>query len=272
MEQAERKVVHRAQYDNHLVEVIDRGDERFLIFAGHIVQSSMSINQPERLTLSYTRYMMAALLAGTCPEKVLIVGLGAGSLLRFLNFHFPNCLIDGIDNAADIISLSREYFHLPDKPEITIHCCDGYDFLADLPAEHRYDLILVDAFDAEGMSRTVYRSEFFALCREHLTQKGLISLNLWSGNSDRLDEVRQDVGSWFSATVEMPVPKRGNVICLGRNSEPIWPILRKNRSDLEALSEKYGINFKAIINVCLKNNLGFIQRLSYRFNKNNWNN
>ncbi|MBE0582205.1 MAG: hypothetical protein IH612_00425, partial [Desulfofustis sp.] len=101
MGQAEKKVVHRAQYDNYLVEVIDRGDERFLIFAGNIVQSSMSISKPERLTLSYTRYMMAALLAGTCPEKVLIVGLGAGSLLRFINYHFPNCLIDGIDNAAD---------------------------------------------------------------------------------------------------------------------------------------------------------------------------
>ena len=227
MGQAERKVVHRAQYDNHLVEVIDRGDERFLIFAGTIVQSSMSIKKPERLTLSYTRYMMAALLANTCPEKVLIIGLGAGSLLRFINYHFPDCLIDGIDNAADIINLSRKYFQLPDKPGIAIHCCDGYDFLADLPAEHRYDLILVDAFDAQGMSTTVYRSEFFALCRGHLTQKGIISLNLWSGNRDRLDEVREDVGYWFSSTVELPVPKRGNVICLGRNNESIWSMLKR---------------------------------------------
>ncbi len=150
----QKEIVHRAQYNNHLVEVIDRGDERFLIFAGNIVQSSMSIKKPERLTLSYTRYMMAALLANTCPEKVLIVGLGAGSLLRFINYHFPDCLIDGIDNAADIINLSRKYFYLPDKPEIAIHCCDGYDFLAGLPDEHRYDLILVDAFKAQGMSTT----------------------------------------------------------------------------------------------------------------------
>lgn len=271
MRQTEKKIVHRAQYDNHLVEVIDRGDERFLIFAGNIVQSSMSIKKPERLTLSYTRYMMAALLANSNPEKVLIVGLGAGSLLRFINYHLPGCLIDGIDNAADIINLCRRYFHLPDKPEITIHCCDGYDFLAGLPAEHRYDLILVDAFDTQGMATTVYRSEFFALCCEHLTRNGIISLNLWSGNRGRLDEVREDISSWFSTTLELPVPKRGNVICLGRNNQSIWSMLKKNRSDLETLSEKFSINFRTITNICLKNNLGFFQRLSHRFNKSDWN-
>jgi len=262
-----RKVVHRAHYNNHLVEVIDKGDERSLVFAGNVVQSSMSIKTPYSLSLSYTRYMMAALLLNEFPEKVLVVGLGAGSLLRFINYHFPHCLIDAIDNSAHVINLSRKYFNLPDRPEISIHCCDGYDFLSALSSEQTYDLILVDAFDANGMSATVYRPDFFDLCGDHLKQGGIISLNLWSGNSERLGEVKEDIGSRFASIVEIPVPKRGNVICLGRNDKLIWSMLRKNRSDLDRLSDRFSINFKAIVNICLKSNLNFFQRLSHRFSE-----
>jgi spermidine synthase len=265
MRPTERTIIHRNHDDNHLVEIIDRGDERSLVFAGNVLQSAMSLKTPHSLSLSYTRYMMAALLLNEQPENVLVVGLGAGSLLHFINYHFPHCLVDGIETSAHIINLCKKYFFLPETPALSIHCLDGYDFLADLPNKKKYDLILVDAFDADGMAATVYRSDFFALCCEHLTSGGIVSLNQWSGNRERLEEVKFDIEAQFESSVELPVPKRGNVICLARNNEPIWPMLKKSRSELTLLSDRFSIDFKAIINVCRKNNLSFFQRLSHRF-------
>lgn len=259
----QRNVIYRGHNDNQLIEVIDSGDVRSLYFSGNVLQSAIFLSKPQSLALSYTRFMLAPLLFNDAPEKILIVGLGAGSLLHFLYHYFPESSIDAIDSSAHIIELAREHFSLPQTPEISVHCCDGYDFLADLPGSHGYDLILVDAFDADGMAPSIYRAGFFELCRFHLQASGLISLNLWSGNAGRLVEVKEDLAATFGSVIKLPVPKRGNVICLAGNEADIWQLVKRSRAELDQLKSRFEINFKPIVNSCLKNNLTIAQRFSH---------
>lgn len=258
----DRKVVHRGHYRNNLVEVIDRGDERSLLFAGSVVQSAMSISSPQSLVLSYTRYMMAPLLIDESPRRALVIGIGAGSLLRYISHHLPQCRVDAIDCSAHIIKLARGYFHLPDKETVAIHCRDGFDFLRERVPDDRYDLILIDAFDAGGMSLSIYRPEFFALCRDHLQPEGAASINLWSGDKNRMAAVAEAIGAHFASLVNMPVPNRGNVVCLAGKEDTLARLFERNRLEIETLSERFDLDFKAIMKVCSKNNLGLFQRLN----------
>lgn len=260
-----RRIVHRDHWHNLLVEIIDTGDERSLFFGGDVLQSSMSLSVPYRLVLSYTRYMMAALLINESPVRVLVIGVGAGSLVRFLYHHLPTCRIDGIDNASPIIQLARGFFQLPVNDRLTIHCRDGYDYLRDQQTPRAYDLILLDAFDGAGMAASVYRHQCFELCRRHLQPGGVLSVNLWSGDTARMAAVRHDIADCFGAMLTMPVPNRGNVVCLAGRQDDIGRVVTMNRHDLNRLSDRFGIDFRLIVGLCRKNNLTRWQRLSRFF-------
>lgn len=212
--------------------------------------------------------MMISLLFNECPDRILLVGLGAGSLLHFLSHHFPHCRIEAIDNSAGVIDLAREYFQLPDRPEISIHHRDGYRYLADRGGDEAgYDIILIDAFDTRGMARSIYRADFLDLCRTHLQNNGTICMNLWSGDKNRLTEVKEDVAGAFQDVAVVPVPKRGNMICIGRKNQSIWQVMQAKSGQASQLQARYDIDFRTIINCCIRKNFTLRQRLSYYFSR-----
>ncbi len=260
-----RRIVHREHWDSLLVEIIDDGDTRSLVFGGNVLQSSMSLSRPNRLILSYTHCMMASLLINEHPERVLVIGVGAGSLVRFLHSHLPDCRIDGIDNAPHIISLARGYFSLPENERLTIHDLDGFHYLQTLSAPQGYDLILIDAFDGAGMADSVYQRSCFELCRHHLRLNGIISINLWSGNGDRMDEVRHDLADCFGPPLTLPVPNRGNVICLAGRQTDLNLVMTRSRDELDRLGDRFAIDFHKIAGICRKHNLTRWQRLARLF-------
>ena len=264
MSRATGKIIHRDHWDNQLVEVIDNGDKRSLYFAGNVLQSAMSLSRPHTLALSYTRYMMASLLFNEAPEKILLIGVGAGSLLRYIHHYLPKSLVDGIDYSEHIFNLAKGYFRLPDSRRISLYCSDGREYLSDLDDE-RYDLILVDAFDHSGMSPSIYCLDFFNLCRTHLNKYGMVSLNLWSGDSQKMRDVKSDLGNCFESVMDMPVPNRGNVVSLASMEPKLYTIMEKDYSELTRLSREFDINFREIVKICVKNNLGFRQRLARLF-------
>src|SRR3981081_4026594 len=56
--------------------VVDSGLRRFLHFDLDVVQSVMHLRHPDRLSLAYTRKMMAFLLFNRAPARILLLGLG----------------------------------------------------------------------------------------------------------------------------------------------------------------------------------------------------
>ena len=90
-------VIHRSQDSRGVIEVVDDGCTRSLHFGNAVRQSAMDLNRPEYLVLTYTRAMMSCLLFKPTPCKVLLIGLGGGSLAKFLLHHIPNCTIDAVE-------------------------------------------------------------------------------------------------------------------------------------------------------------------------------
>lgn len=258
------KIIYRDHWKNHLVEIIEHGDSRSLYFAGDVLQSSMSISAPHRLVLSYTRFMMATLLFMNPPHRVLVIGVGAGSLIRFIHHHFPSCTIEGVDFSSHIIKLAKGYFNLPNSSAIRLHCDDGHDFIAQFEGQ-AYDLILIDAFDQNGMAPSIYSAVFFAHCLSHLEENGIVSLNLWSGDEDKMDRVQTDLKRNFSSCLTLPVPERGNVICIAGRDPKLKKIMEQDYTELSRMSAEFDINFKEIVRVFIKQNLGYRQRIARFF-------
>lgn len=263
MTQTPRKIIHRGYQQKNLIEVTDHGDHRSLYFASRYLQSRMSLSRPFDLILPYTQYMLFSLLFDLELKNVLVVGIGAGSMIRFLHHHFPEYSLDCVDNSEHVIELAKGYFQLPESRNLSIHCMDGIDFIRNCSTS--YDLILVDAFDGAGMAPGIYTNPFFKYCRRAMNPLGILSCNLWSSKTNTLREIKTSLGEQFTTLLTLPVPERGNIIIHSMNYPPPWKKICRRKKDLSTLSNQYNINFRQMVQVARQNNLYLANFLSALF-------
>ena len=67
------------------IQIVEEDGVRYLHIGGEAIQSGLRIDEPDRLELDYVRAMMAFLLFCPRPRDVLMVGLGGGSMARFVH-------------------------------------------------------------------------------------------------------------------------------------------------------------------------------------------
>lgn len=245
--------VHSSFNNDHLIEIRDTAIQRSLFFDKQHLQSAMSFLDPHELVLSYTRYMLLGLLITPAPKNILVVGIGSGSFIRFFHHHYPDCQIDGVDYSQHIIDLAKGYFRLPEADSINITCADGAQFVKD-KSSRKYDLILVDAFDAEGMAPTIYNVTFFERVRELLSEEGTISFNLWSSDKKIFSSIKKSLVTSFTSCMFLPVPDRGNVIAVTMNRNVPWELIDRPKKEVQALSNRLQVDFSRMVAIAKQNN------------------
>lgn len=92
--------------------IMDTGRERSLHFDVFAVQSAMDLDDPYRLSLPYTRKMMAFLLFNGAPRRILLLGLGGGSLAKFCYRHLASAAITVVEVNPEVIAF-RDAFFIP---------------------------------------------------------------------------------------------------------------------------------------------------------------
>jgi spermidine synthase len=247
------KVIHKEFHNNHLIEIRDTTTQRTLYFDTRHLQSAMSFLHPQELILSYTRYMLLGLLINQRPENILIIGLGSGSFVRFFHHYYPTTHIDGVDYSQHVIDLAKEYFYLPEAENIKVICADGDEFIK-RPNNKKYDLILVDAFDDQGMAPSIYTESFFTSVSSLLADEGSISFNLWSSDKKTFSSIKKSLSNTFNNCLFLPVPDRGNVIAVTMNQEIPWHKIDASKEETKTLSTRLELDFKQLIRVTKQNN------------------
>lgn len=153
-----------------------------LSFDSSLIQSSMRLDAPHELVLDYTRAMMGFLLLNPAPKAILMIGLGGGSMLKYLHRHLPGADITAVEIHQGVIDL-REDFHIPpDDQRLRIVCADGAHFVAG--PSRRYDVILVDGFNDAGMPAALCTRAFYQHCRNALTPQGVLVANVQADSAE----------------------------------------------------------------------------------------
>ena len=102
--------VRKPADDNESVYISEKFGVRTLHIGSDTVQSSMRIARPNDLEVSYTRSMMAFLLFNPTPANVLMVGLGGGSLAKFIYHQLPQTRTVAIEVNAQVVDIARAVF------------------------------------------------------------------------------------------------------------------------------------------------------------------
>jgi spermidine synthase len=178
-----------------------RRGRRTLEFVPGDIQSEMLLARPDALVLAYLRAMMGFILFAPSPRRIVMVGLGGGSLAKFCHRHFPGAHITVIELRADVIAL-RDAFHVPpDSERFAVVHADAAEWLAAHPASA--DVLLVDGFDARGLPPGLADTPFYSDCRRALLPGGVLVANVFTYDPrypdvmDALETVFPGHTCWF---------------------------------------------------------------------------
>lgn len=233
--------IHRSVEREVSVEVSEKDGIRSLHLGSDTVQSSMKLKDPNELVLSYTRAMMAFLLFKPEPEHVLMIGLGGGSIPKFIHHRMPRVKATVIEQQSQVIVAARQYFHVPpDDERLQVELGEGSEWVAAHPG--CCDVLMVDGYDSHEHVPELSSESFYADARAALAGDGILVVNLWSSET-RFDAYMQRIERVFEAVVCVPAEKRGNVAVLAfarSPGQPRWDDLRASARGLETL---YGLEF-----------------------------
>ncbi len=226
------------------VDISEEAGVRYLHFGSEWIQGAMRIARPWALELDYTREMMASLLLRPEPEwprSVLLIGLGAASLTKFLYRHRPQAKLTVVEIEPRVVAAARQFFKLPDDPKrLKIEIADGVEWLAD--NDRSFDLILVDGFDADARAGALDTLPFYRACRAHLSEGGLLSVNLLGRNRGFKASVERIGRAFDGRAMVFPSCDQGNAIAFAATGEPIRQPLTDLRTLALALRKETGLN------------------------------
>lgn len=241
------RLIYQSHDEDGILEVIEKNGVRSLHFGSSSRQSSMLLAEPDRLELGYVRAMISWMLFKKEWGSALLIGLGGGSLAKFLLRHFPVCRLRIVEYRRSVIQIARSHFGLPFDPRLKIVVNDGGRYVEERSRRgfERYDLLMVDAFDHDGLAPAINRQAFFAGCRSLLNADGILAINLWGGVRN---PVFQKIANWLADVFSwrllfLPVRNRGNIIVLAFNDGRTTYSLKELRQKAALLESRYGIEF-----------------------------
>ena len=228
------------------IGIIEKDGLRTLHLGTPISQSSMRIAQPFELIHPHSRVLMSFLLFAPRARDVLTVGLGGGSLPKFLHRFVPGIRTRVVEIDADVIAVARSHFLLPDDDDrLEVIQGDGARYLRDHPGSA--DVLLLDICGALGTPAHLYSQEFFDDCRAALTGSGLALIHLWSFDVQFNLFVERIGRSFAGRVLKIPVGETYSTVVVGLPpgaGELAWATLAERATLLETA---YGIDFGTIV-------------------------
>jgi spermidine synthase len=216
------------------IQVFERGDRLELRFGNTIVQSAKSRKAPDILQLDYTRALLACMLFVPDGAKILHIGLGAGTIPDFIYRHFPRAHQRVVELNPDVIRVASEYFDLPRSARLEVVQDDGVNHLR--VTRDRFDLIVFDAFHANGAAPQLTTASAFDLAKDRVNPGGWLVNNAWGSDAALLRSITTALKERFREVHQLSVRLHSNVILLA-GSPPVrttFPSLRARATDLQA--------------------------------------
>ena len=225
------------------IRINEEAGVRYLQFDSHWIQGAMRLARPWSLELDYTREMMMALLMRPdrrWPRSVLQVGLGAASITKFLHRNLTKAKLDVVEIDPEVVLNAWQFFRLPqESARLNIEIGDGYRYMA--TSRKRFDLILIDGFDAKGRAGKLHSLPFYRLCRARLAGGGMMVTNLLSRQT-RAKPNADPIHNAFDGRVLVLPPCDANTVVVAKVGKPIRLSFDKLRAAAQGFRVRTGLN------------------------------
>lgn len=223
------------------VEISEKRGVRYMHLGGPAVQSAMRLNAPYELELEYTRAMMSFLLFHASPRNLCLIGLGGGSIPKFILRSVPEVRLTVLEINPEVVAAARTYFLLPaDDERLDVLTGDGAAYVYAHP--YSQDVLMVDGYDAKRIVEDLASPGFYAACIAMLRPGGIALFNLW-GSDGSFGRYLTGIMTAFSGRVlQLPSERKGNIVVLAFRDPPECRFVHLALSAV-TLSDSLGLDF-----------------------------
>lgn len=217
------------------VEVSEAGGVRTLHLGGDAIQSAMRLSAPDKLELHYTQAMMACLLFRPEPRAILMIGLGGGSLVKYVRSTLPKTRMMVVEISAKVVAAARSFFELPEDDDLLrVVVQDGAKYVREQAAD--IDVLLLDGFDDGAQAKPLCTAAFYQNAFDALAEEGMLVVNFMA-EDPKLALYRSRIGAAFNGRVLcMHAADNVNMIVFafrGSDTRVAWETLRKRAKMLK---------------------------------------
>ncbi len=169
------RIVYEADSVYHHIIVAEDDSARYLRF-DRSFQSGMYLNNPFESPFLYAAYAHLGLIFQPQANRVLMIGLGGGSVQKRFRRDYKDMSIDVAELDPAVVDVAKRYFAVQEDERLRITVQDGRLFLR--RTQQRYDMIILDAYFADSIPFHLATTEFVQLAKSRLAPGGVIVSNI----------------------------------------------------------------------------------------------
>ncbi len=218
------------------IQISEQYGVRSLHLGSSMIQSAMRLSAPDALEVVYIQCMMGFALFHPRPETVLMIGLGGGSLAKFVHQRLPRVRTIAIEINPQVVAAARNHFFLPaDDDRLQVVVAEGGEYVASHAGST--DILIVDGFEDGRHVPSLISQAFYECARGALKRKGVLVVNLLSRDRrlhDHLDRIETSFNGRVATLMAEP---HGNLIVFAFRDSPgkkVWEGLQERAGELEA--------------------------------------
>jgi spermidine synthase len=238
LERADGRLAHIETAYND-VFITKRGHQLVMSFqlkGWDYTESVSNLLDPDDLPLRYAQVMTIAAIYPETARKILMLGLGGGSISTYLGRFMPEAAITTVEIDPGVITAAKTYFGLRETERMRYRAGDGRVFLS--RNDELYDLILLDAYRGGYVPFHLLTREFYTLVKQRLTPGGAAAFNVHDGSKLYASTVKT-LGEVFAA-LDLYPSGVGEVIAVA-SASPLDPRTLERRA--ATLQERHGFRF-----------------------------
>ena len=213
------RTIAETRREGSVIKVIEKGRPpnqiRMLMYNGITFST---IKNGSIYTNSYWDYFLPLPSIFREP-KILILGLGGGTIPYQIESMYPNASIDAVEVDRDIIEISKKF--LQRELRARIIAADGYEYLNKI--DNTYSIIISDPYIDDSMPEKFLSRKFVSCARSKLVNGGIFAVNFAISHklSQMLEpfisEIEAEFGS-CSRVIPLTVPGN-NIIIASKGTE-----------------------------------------------------
>ena len=233
----------RSKYrDITVTQVRDRRCLLFNVHRGDRNQTCMMMDDRNLLVFDYTRMSFAGLLLKPDPQRILIIGLGGGSIPMTFSDLLPDAQIDVVEIDEAVVKVAREFFFFSETDNMKVTVDDGRPFIKRAGIRNQsYDYIILDAFSGDYIPEHMLTLEFLEEVKRIMSPDGVLIANTFS-TSRLYDHESVTYQRVFNEFFNFKLPTSGNRIIIAQlDTLPPRGELVTEAQRIAARMEKYGV-------------------------------
>lgn len=180
-------------------------------------QACIDLINPKKIVFEYVKNILTGYAINPDPKRILIIGLGGGTLSNVMHELTPKAEIINVDIDPVVVKLAKKYFDYQQTSQIKTEIKDGRVFVKRaLLDNQKFDWIVLDAFNGDYIPEHLMTREFLAEVKGLLSENGFVTANTFS-SSVLYDYESATYFSVFGQLQTLKSPNKGNRVIFACN-------------------------------------------------------